>query len=110
MGDSLFEKQMEIRNEIMEEEKQEETPQPDKKRIKVSDKQLYVLKSDTVAEEAQDDEVMEIPAKQKKDKKKKKKVSKPAEVSTDKRVHFDMSQNKVTEFFKHGKVATRVLS
>ena len=56
MGDSLLEKQMEIRNEIMEEEKQEETPQPDKKRIKVSDKQLYVLKSDTAeAEEAQED-------------------------------------------------------
>lgn len=26
-----------------------------------------------------------------------------------KRVHFDLSQNKVTEFFKHGKVAQRVL-
>ena len=27
-----------------------------------------------------------------------------------KRVRFDMSQNKVTEFFKHGKVATRTLA
>lgn len=26
-----------------------------------------------------------------------------------KRVHFDLSQNKVTEFFKHGKVAQRLL-
>lgn len=26
-----------------------------------------------------------------------------------KRVHFDLSQNKVTEFFKHGKVAQRAL-
>jgi len=26
-----------------------------------------------------------------------------------KRVHFDLSQNQVTEFFKHGKVAQRVL-
>ena len=54
---------------------------------------------------------MEIPVvKQKKDKKKKKKVkTPPVQNNTDKRVHFDMSQNKVTEFFKHGKVATRVL-
>jgi len=27
----------------------------------------------------------------------------------EKRVRFDMSKNKVTEFFKHGKVATRNL-
>lgn len=27
-----------------------------------------------------------------------------------KKVRFDMTKNKVTEFFKHGKVATRVLN
>lgn len=27
-----------------------------------------------------------------------------------KRVYFDLSQNKVTEFFKHGKVAQRLLA
>ena len=35
--------------------------------------------------------------------------SEEADVSK-KRVKFDLSQNKVTEFFKHGKVATRVLT
>ena len=47
MGDTLLEKQLEIQKEIMgtEEEKQD-VQQPDKKRIKVSDKQLFVLKND----------------------------------------------------------------
>jgi hypothetical protein len=51
-------------------------------------------------------------ANKKKDKKRKKDkkdhhLEKGEEAS--KRVRFDLSQNKVTEFFKHGKVATRAL-
>lgn len=56
MGDTLLEKQMEIQREILDanDADEEEKEQPDKKRIKVSDKQLYVLKSDTL--EVADDE------------------------------------------------------
>ena len=34
----------------------------------------------------------------------------PGEGSSQKRVHFDLTQNKVTQFFKHGKVATKIVS
>ena len=121
MGDTLLEKQLEIQKEMFdaaEEEEEQKMEMPDKKRIKVSDKPLFIMKDDVLPAPEDDDEgadqVMEIPATKKKDKKKKKKSSKPETPETtnsisDKRVHFDMSQNKVTEFFKHGKVATRVL-
>lgn len=71
-----------------------------------------------------EDEVMNVNKGIKKNKKKGKK-RKASEVSQEKssdnkaggssgelpkkRVHFDLSQNKVTEFFKHGKVAQRLL-
>ena len=47
--------------------------------------------------------------KKKKDKKRhKSEVKVEAAVAPDsKRVRFDLSQNKITEFFKHGKVAQR---
>ena len=46
--------------------------------------------------------------KAKKDKKRKRDRSAAEGEPALKRVRFDLSQNKVTEFFKHGKVATRV--
>jgi|ERR1740115_538903 len=62
-----------------------------------------------------EDEMLEInaviPKKKKKKVKQAKKEAEPeiAEDGANKRVRFDFSQNKVIEFFKHGKVAQRVL-
>lgn len=52
------------------------------------------------------------PIKAKKDKKRKKEKSEPVQKgeAPSKRVRFDLSQNKITEFFKHGKVATRAIN
>ena len=55
------------------------------------------------------DKIMKIEQKKQKNKKREKKAAKEEESPT-KRVRFDMSKNKVTEFFKHGKVATRVIA
>jgi len=59
------------------------------------------------------DKVMEISKPEKKKKNKKKRAAKQdtadLEGDTRKRVTFDLTKNKVTEFFKHGKVATRVI-
>ena len=50
--------------------------------------------------------------KPKKDKKRKKEKSKEVQKGEEpvKRVRFDLTMNKVTEFFKYGKVATRALN
>jgi hypothetical protein len=50
--------------------------------------------------------------KTKKDKKRKKDKNSALEKGEEpsKRVRFDLSQNKVTEFFRYGKVATRAFS
>ena len=68
-------------------------------------------------ENKEGDIVMKIETQKKKKNKKKIKNADKKEVSQEKgktevgkkRVHFDLSQNQVTEFFKHGKVAQRVL-
>jgi len=56
---------------------------------------------------------MVITQQKKKKQKKRDRMEKPAEPvegeSGEKRVRFDLTQNKITEFFKHGKVAQRVL-
>ena len=56
------------------------------------------------------DQVMSISKKEKpkKDKKRVKKDKLDVAEPPAKKVRFDLSKNKVTEFFKHGKVATRV--
>jgi hypothetical protein len=65
-------------------------------------------------EQGSEDKVMSISVDNKK-KKDKKRTKKEAQIETkrdaepEKRVRFDMTKNKVTEFFKHGKVATRKL-
>ena len=60
------------------------------------------------------DKVMSISKETKKKDRKRKNKNKSDEhqkgEEASKRVRFDMSQNKVTEFFKHGKVATRTLA
>jgi len=60
---------------------------------------------------SEEDEVLQISSKkkQKKLKKREKMEEKPEESNSNKRVRFDLTQNKITEFFKHGKVAQRVL-
>lgn len=57
------------------------------------------------------DQVMSITKEtKKKDKKRKNKNKASEEDDAHKKVRFDLTQNKVTEFFKHGKVATRTLA
>ncbi len=60
---------------------------------------------------SEEDEVLEISnkKKQKKLKKREKMEETPLAPPSSKRVRLDMTQNKITEFFKHGKVAQRVL-
>ena len=57
------------------------------------------------------DQVMSISKKEKpkKDKKRVKKDKPDAPEPPTKKVRFDLTLNRVTEFFKHGKVATRVM-
>ena len=67
-----------------------------------------------IKKQSDDDEVVEINIPKKKNKSKKKGAQIKNELtatnqSSAKRVRFDLSKNKVTEFFKHGKVAQRTL-
>ena len=69
-----------------------------------------------IEENKEGDMVMKIDTQKKKKNKKKIKGGEKKEseepkqnLTGQKRVHFDLSQNQVTEFFKHGKVAQRVL-
>lgn len=66
--------------------------------------------SKKIKKQTDDDEVVEISVPKKKNKSKKKAAKDKSELTTSaqagtKRVRFDLSKNKVTEFFKHGKVA-----
>ena len=63
----------------------------------------------TVTTSPEGDEIMHVSKDKNKKKKKHKKEGPEPSSGSQKRVRFDLSQNKVTEFFKHGKVATRTL-
>lgn len=122
-GDKLTEIQQEIIKAIKSdiEEKKEQTKEvPKSETILIkpaSPTKSVELRSDkkvSMSTNEDGDKIMKIEAvkpNKKRDKKHKttKTPSDPNESPT-KRVRFDMSKNKVTEFFKHGKVATRIIA
>ena len=119
LGDMLAEKQEEILEAIKKEKEGEEAkemeakPQKKKEAVKLVEELLTQAKTSSHTNE-DGEQVLKITKEKKKSKKRARKEV-PAEKKEEpageaqKRVRFDMSKNKVTEFFKHGKVATRVL-
>ena len=100
MGDQLKFQQLSVQKEIESEliQKMEKKEIKEQKKVKVEDSKEDVQEPD---------EVMTI-SRKKKDKKRPKPAEPVKESTHDpKRVRFDLSQNKITEFFKHGKVAQR---
>ena len=100
MGDQLKFQQLSVQKEIESEliQKLEKKEIKEQKKVKVEDSKEDV--------HSEPDEVMTI-SRKKKDKKRPKPAEPVKEAHDPKRVRFDLSQNKITEFFKHGKVAQR---
>lgn len=92
-----------------------EVPKPDIKKPSSPSKEMKTSKSVSlistqITEDKEGDKVMNVTTiKPKKDKKRKRDKDHMAGEEPTKRVRFDLTQNKVTEFFKYGKVATRPL-
>ena len=123
MGDQLKYQQLTVQKEIESElmQKMERTEQKEQKKQKDEESKEQVQVVDIVeqpkAKVQEEDVVMNITNKKKKDKKRAapepvtkeaaKEATKEAKAEEAKRVRFDLSQNKITEFFKHGKVAQR---
>ena len=108
MGDQLKFQQLSVQKEIESEliQKMEKKEQKEQKQQTKEDSKEQSAEE----QEEQEDVVIEIKnATKKKDKKRAQPEKQKKEISVEesKRVRFDLSQNKITEFFKHGKVAQR---
>ena len=108
MGDQLKFQQLSVQKEIESEliQKMEKKEQKEQKQQTKEDSKEQSAEK----QEEQEDVVIEIKnATKKKDKKRAQPEKQKKEISVEesKRVRFDLSQNKITEFFKHGKVAQR---
>jgi hypothetical protein len=107
---------------LVEKSEVSEKQNPEKKMEKVAEVEKEAKWQSEELENEDGDVVMKIESSKKKKSKKKIKAAEkkekldknggeaePKALCGGKRVHFDLSKNQVTEFFKHGKVAQRVL-